>query len=387
MLNKNKTFNYGIALYSLVPIVFAYIFTVLKIPVPANATIYAFIIFFAIIGFSYTVRFKIKSSAYFFFSYFLFLVWLFIGYLYSPSTIARDEKLLIIIYNIISPSLIFIFYYFSNNIKLDYNHLKGVLLKFSYALAYIVFIFFVISSKIDETGRYSLPGSENPIFLSRFLCCLCIIILYVDHRISPPFLKYFTLFLLFYLIFLSASKGPLISLLIVIYILFKKKNRINNFKLFVIFISILFLLVSAYFFSSSNYLFDTNFYSTYARLDIFTQIQNNFKMNYLIGSGLGSFNYLFFNVDTFGYPHNIFVELFIENGLVGLFLFTNLSLYFARYFVINIFSLLILFYFFCSQTSGDVSFNGQLFIYAIFFFLFRFSDGRLEVDVYTVSKK
>lgn len=380
MLNKNKIYNYGIILYSLLPIVFAYIFTILKIAIPANATIYTFIIILALCGLSYIVRFKIKSSAYFFFSYFLFLGWLCIGYLYSPSIIARDEKFLIILYNIISPTLIFIFYYFSNNIKVDYNHLKRILIKFSYALAYIVFIFFIISSKIDDTGRYSIPGSENPIFLSRFLCCLCIIILYVDHRTFPPAFKYFTLFLLFYLIFLSASKGPLLSLLIVLFILFKKKNGVNNFKLFVIFISILLLLVVAYIFSSGNYLFDTNFYSTYARLDIFTQVQSNLNVNYLTGAGLGSFNYLYFNVDTFGYPHNIFVELFIENGLVGLLLFINLILHFIKLFVINIFSLLILFYFFCSQTSGDVSFNGQLFIYATLFFLFRFSDVNLKVN-------
>jgi hypothetical protein len=134
------------------------------------------------------------------------------------------------------------------------------------------------------------------------------------------------------------------------------------------------LLVIAYTISSSNYLFDTNFYSTYARLDIFTQVQSNLNLNYWTGAGLGSFNYLFFNVDTFGYPHNILVELFLENGIVGLLLFINLIFYFYREFVINVFSLIILFYFFCSQTSGDISFNGQLLVYTLFYFLFKFSD-------------
>ncbi len=371
IFSKNEFFNYGIVFYGLFPTVFAYLFTILNVPIPANATLYVIIILLALIGSDFFS--KIRKISFSFFIYSFFIVWLLAGYFYSPSKFARDEKILIIFYNIISPSIIFVLYFFSNNIKIDYNHLKNLLLKFSYIITYVILLFFIFSSKIDETGRYSIPGSENPIYLARFLCVLNIIILYINHKTIPYFFKFITIFVLLILIFLSASKGPLLALLITAFIIFKRKYNISNLKLVLVFGFFLFLLYLGYFFSEKNYLFDTNFYSSYARLDLLVQIQKNLNMNYFFGAGMASFNYLYFDVDSFGYPHNLLVEVFLENGIVGLVLLLTLIFYFFRYFEVNIFSLLVIFYFICAQTSGDVSFNGQFFIYLLFYFLYKIS--------------
>jgi len=46
--------------------------------------------------------------------------------------------------------------------------------------------------------------------------------------------------------------------------------------------------------------------------------------NYIIGEGTGNFGFLFYGSDVQAYPHNIFVELFYENGVIGLLLFLSL---------------------------------------------------------------
>ena len=43
--------------------------------------------------------------------------------------------------------------------------------------------------------------------------------------------------------------------------------------------------------------------------------------NMLIGKGIGSFKLLYEGIDGRGYPHNIFVEIWFELGLVGLLIF------------------------------------------------------------------
>jgi O-antigen ligase len=95
--------------------------------------------------------------------------------------------------------------------------------------------------------------------------------------------------------------------------------------------------------------------------------------NYFIGEGTGNFGFILFGFDSNGYPHNIFVELFYENGIIGLLLF--LSLLFStlwRSVHINnrikrvLFTVSILFFLFASMTSGDITGNPFLFIFIVY---------------------
>lgn len=86
------------------------------------------------------------------------------------------------------------------------------------------------------------------------------------------------------------------------------------------------------------------------------------KLKLLFGEGVGNFN-VFFNKEKGMryYPHNIILEIFIENGLLILFLF--FALFYNSMKQKSIFIYLILFYFLNANFSGDIILNERLFFY------------------------
>jgi O-antigen ligase len=65
--------------------------------------------------------------------------------------------------------------------------------------------------------------------------------------------------------------------------------------------------------------------STLLRLDLYREAWNLFYQAPLLGSGSGSFGYLADNA-VGAYPHNMFLEILVQSGLVGLLVFLAFSL-------------------------------------------------------------
>ncbi len=99
----------------------------------------------------------------------------------------------------------------------------------------------------------------------------------------------------------------------------------------------------------------------------------------VFGNGVGDYGYLYTARDAKVYPHNIFMEVMYEFGIMGLLLFTSALIYimlknreFRNYSSPELKWIFITFYFFFfrSLTTGSISGNFILFAYIIL--LFRF---------------
>ncbi len=106
---------------------------------------------------------------------------------------------------------------------------------------------------------------------------------------------------------------------------------------------------------------------------------NSSPVKMLVGNGVGDYGYLYTSRDDRGYPHNIFLEILYEFGILGLLLFTSALIYivlknreFRNYSSPELKWIFITFYFFFfrSLTTGSISGNFILFAYIIL--LFRF---------------
>jgi O-antigen ligase len=98
----------------------------------------------------------------------------------------------------------------------------------------------------------------------------------------------------------------------------------------------------------------------------------------ILGHGPGSFPIYTGMGDVRGYPHNIFVEIFVENGLIGLLIFLTLLYFTLRYtmstyskyangiqskIILNVLLASFIFYFINANFSGDINDNQLLFCF------------------------
>ncbi len=252
--------------------------------------------------------------------------------------------------------------------------------------ASLVFIFY---QGLDLTVRISLVENINVIWFSRTLAVSLIAILgvlYIEkhHDILSLFLFYSIPGIVLGML-LSGSRGPLLGALLalVVIILMKKPRSKLGLGLGIIggiiaIIGSVGYLVVRY--SSVRLLVDptnlTKDISTLHRVMAWIKSMEIIKSNWLIGIGTGGFKPLGIELfpwlsDPFIYPHNLFLEIFLENGLGGLtllFLFfglifkhnqkLNISLYPVR----SIFLGFFIFAFFNAQVSGDISMNEGLWL-------------------------
>nr|RQP15510.1 MAG: O-antigen ligase domain-containing protein [Parapedobacter sp.] len=115
---------------------------------------------------------------------------------------------------------------------------------------------------------------------------------------------------------------------------------------------------------------------------------NPFKM--IFGSGSGSFGYVYTGNDEMMYPHNLFLEILFEYGVVGLSMFLAMIL---RVLYLNVFTfvekprryLFLIFYFalVVSQISRDITGNCLIFVFYIFIedsqsFKFKLRKGKFQ---------
>ena len=139
---------------------------------------------------------------------------------------------------------------------------------------------------------------------------------------------------LLYSIFLVSSRGPLISaivgLIFCVLILFKAKIKNRNITIIVIISLILVLvLISCYDIICPNLfikkvipnverfsLRDAKNISVNIRLKLYSKAWQLFKQKPLFGLGTGGFR-----LEGHQYPYNIFLEIAVENGLLGLIVF------------------------------------------------------------------
>lgn len=277
---------------------------------------------------------------------------------------------------------------------------------FSLLIAFGLFLMLVGSpaSGIDNllnAGVTRLGNSDgNPLSFGRYMGFGIIVSTYYLRDIKPG--RYSKLIKLFvcgsigyatvYLL-LSGSRGPMIGLvvsLIAVYLLEALKRQQFK-KIFKIIFIVAFLVVCVV--SLYNMLLQSSYtglvnYLTFrfspehstgsfdARMGSISLALNSINTpgEQLFGAGYGDFGYLKFGRDTRIYPHNIFVEIYYELGMVGILSFVGMLLIIGMkavfskldnfsYFLLTC----LLFFLLNANATSDVSGNYMLFAYGFLF--------------------
>lgn len=357
VIKRGVVLNHLISLIILFPVIFSFVFKIMGLPIPS----YLFIIILSfLILFFVGNNLLTLSKSWFRLIFYLFFIWVLSSIVYTPSAVYSKEKFINIIYNTIFPVLIIELFFLSAKKKvIEIKIFEAHFLRYAYVLLWFSLIAFVLFRQAEVSGRYSLPGVDNAIYFSRFIGMLVLIILCVSRvRINNLLLYTLSVVIGFLLLFAGGSRGPVVSVLVVFFI--KQSYLVSKKKLLSIVIGVLFFISIGFFFIG-GYLFETDFYSIYARFDLFKSV-SEFDFQYLKGTGIGSYSLLIFGEDIEYYPHNIFLELFLENGLIGVLLFCLILFLFFKSFKPDIINLLCVYFLLASLVSADIPGNNSLFI-------------------------
>lgn len=361
---KISKLNVIFVLFSLLvlfPNLFSVIFAVLGLGIPSYlfAIILSLIVLMVYLVYSDSCKLIINFRKIFIF---IFFATIFFSLSYTPSVIASKNKVLFVIYNTIIPILIFELYYvFSEKKCFDLHLFEKNVLVVAYFLVWFSFFAFVIGFRENQfETRWSLKGIDNPIWFSRFIGMLLLIIIYCEDICRRKTLIYISSILMsFYLMYKGGSRGPLLGVLIVI--LIRLSLLVPKKKLFTYFSLIIVGLLFSFVFIKGR-LFTTDTFSIMERIN-YTSLFTSGNLNLIVGNGIGSFGWVLYGIDDdIMYPHNIFLELLFENGIVGVIIICVVLIQFYKSFKPNIITFLVLYFFFNSLLSGDISSNNNLFI-------------------------
>lgn len=310
---------------------------------------------------------------------FTFVILLLIGNLYTSAPQYGLFKTFIFI-SILLPFMLIKYFVFSFK---PFLYFSSVLLLFLFMIKFGNPISIFNNSDLF----FRLHSEENnPIIISRGLSLGVIISVFVYNKTDNLIVKSVKLIIILLLsifIGLSGSKGPVISLIIslLFYVIYKvKKGKISYKKLFLLTTPTIILIIyvlSKFTFITDNRIFDT--VSGQGSVDsrigpqifLINDFMDNNIFNTIFGSGTGSFGYAYTGRDFSEYPHNIFLEILYENGLLGLMIFIGIiCVLFYNFFNDRIeeskiyLFIISIFFLVNAQFSGDISTNVLFFIFA-----------------------
>jgi hypothetical protein len=337
---------------------------------------------------------KIKFSSLFFQIFLIFCISFLLQIIFKGYFSAETEIIFKRFFTQLIPIIILITLFVNNFFKLK-NILDGVLI---YGL--IFFLILIFTSDFIELSKIARKDFRedvgiSPIQLSRLSGFIFIIsffrILSINSLVNNILMIILLIISLSFLI-LGASRGPFIFLLISLsfslyYILgFKKKLvKIFLFSICVYILAYFFFPMFSSFQFRFNEILDYNDMLRFKRIQFYSQNFFNFEI-FLFGLGPAGFNYL----TALSYPHNLFIELHLEYGFIGILLFFSLfflilkSIYFAKniIFDLNFITLLtcVIYFFLSSFVSGDIIGNRILFflIFILFSYIFNLKYYRIK---------
>ena len=254
-------------------------------------------------------------------------------------------------------------------------------------------IFFLVSSvgfflhhgiEITRFSRVSL-GEGNPIVWAQQLGQGMLLFVWAAikyKKISLYWICGVSTLLSIVFMFLSGSKGPIvalfITLIIIVLFIFKLKHMIVTFCLLLALVVIVGKWKPYVTGSSSTHEFFSQRYDFTDSGSIESRkkhisvtkgfLDDNGVHVSIFGSGTGNYAFVYSGTSQRLYPHNIFFELYLENGIIGLmlfftvisfpFIFLNIhKKYIEKSSVLYCVFALFLYSIFCAQFSGDLIAN------------------------------
>lgn len=319
----------------------------------------------------------------------IFLFYFLFSFTYSISHVASVSKFDSIIF-VILIQIGFIVVAFRHNFDILEVEARFLSLTRKYAspilLLFVILMLLGFTEKGDDfEGRDTIVGMGNAIWCSRFVGILAMAIVIYSFRYGSLKIKDIVgLLCAIYIMVRCGSRGPILAAVVVI--LFMLFPRMKNWQR-ILTVSMLFLLYFLFLHFTTRYLAEDNVFDSNGRFEILEFVFNEkFDIqSTLIGYGIGGYQLAMFGEDFLHYPHNIFVETFVETGLVGLFLLLLLLIVlYKRRCSDNIFHMYCLYYFINSLFSGDITGNNYFFIFAVISLL---SSARIKSSVRSIEIK
>ncbi len=324
----------------------------------------------------------------------LLLLVLSFGLLYTNAPNYGFEKILVLY------TWIVLFFVYGNVIVNNFEQFVKVSVLFG-----IVFVLLLLSRFGDPISFFrSMQGETlrlgyemdtgmnsglNPIWAARYLGYIFLLLLiYVREKPRNLFLYGYMLALILYIV-TAGSKGPVIALFGGCFVFFANEKLSVNLKtLFyiVLVLAVLILILNGIDFFSSQFFIDRfsgKSTSAEEREGLMEVAFHYFgAFSFLFGTGTGNFGYMIYHRDVREYPHNIVVELYIENGIFAIIILALIYISVLKYYrmIFKSTKLRMLFAMFIyfglnSMFSGDLLGNEYFFI---FFMLFHFERKMIQ---------
>ena len=261
-----------------------------------------------------------------------------------------------------------------------------------FIISYLIIIVITLDPFNNTILTSTYRAGEDRIILSRFLIIGLIFTWYIIIDNKKLLGKILVLNIPIYigLLLTAGARGPILSLIIaLLFVTFK-----NQIKFYWLFLGFFFAFILYYKFAEffmNNFLFFTRNLSLAEigqhgerRFELIIQLLDYFKnidvWQFIFGVGFGNS----FSVIGMNYPHNMFIELFVELGIVGI----SVSLYLFYFILIQIWNihrsnigvvilLSFLMYYISSMMSGKLTTNYSLFIFLALLINYNFSYKKL----------
>ncbi len=214
-------------------------------------------------------------------------------------------------------------YFMKVNIYVGIAFLVIIILKFSDPLTYLQ----TMAKQESRLGQGINDGENlNPIWLARYMCFMIITAyFYIQPKnIYQSLFKYGYISVTSIYLIATASKGPILGLIIALLLcIYEKRNKMRFWMKGFLF-GFLAILCFFIFDIGNNKFLDRRFSvkdnnAVDERILFLNEIFDSFSSSKLLtGAGTGNAGYIINREDLRGYPHNIIVEVLYENGIIAL---------------------------------------------------------------------
>jgi len=247
----------------------------------------------------------------------------------------------------------------------------------------------VLASHFPLNERFIPSENVNAIWLARSLgisILSTLFILDVSKRYTVKSICLLSILIMLYPILRTGSRAPFFGLVIAIILYYfyqpdiKRKHKLIIFSSLILMLLIFLLITQSVLFSRIISPDINDLSSTFSRIAAWEKALYEFSSAPIMGIGTGSFYYEFLYITIF-YPHNIFLELLSESGILGflsIVIFCILSIRYAlnniKYFKIQgsskyiklsiVLFTIFLFSVWNAMFSGDIVHNGTVWLSA-----------------------
>ncbi len=332
-MDKTSSFFY-IYIKLITYFIFLYSGLIKWIPFPIDFTLlFGFFTIVFILNDLKNDSFKLNdySIGYLYVAFYTFSILYMLTYLYSDSTVYASIKFKGVLLSTIA------FTFPITSIRAQYFKYITPILSFL-AVLMVIFLSFLLYNDLfllfvlPEDKQLKLFDAVIPTYLDVGSFISVAFILLLNHKSKFSILLKIVIF---YFLIILGGRGPLLALILIVMVNFYLNTNTLSKYVKYIFLFLFAVLLYIYFDLTfidfdrlnifQNYGSDT---ATAERVEYIGKCISSFFENPIFGRGIGSTGIIISGSDIVLYPHNLFIEILAEFGLIGFILFTTVFFFF-----------------------------------------------------------